>query len=135
MAKRSFRQLCLLGCLAIVAGLFSAAPPSTGAEVPRAIHVNLLDTGRTIALADGQELVVHLPLSSRYDDNTWRLVSNSGSGVKLIAGPNEVRPKDWTPWSHVSQLFYFRRQSPGVANLVLEEKYFSKPMLLKVIDR
>ena len=135
MDKRSLRQLCLLGCLAIVAGFFSAAPPSTCAERAPAIHVNLIDTGRTIALGEGQQLVVHLPLSSRYDDNTWYLVSNSGSGVKLIAGPNELRPKDWTPWGHGSQVFYFKRESPGVANLVLEQKYFSKPMLLKVVDR
>jgi OOP family OmpA-OmpF porin len=32
-------------------------------------------------------------------------------------------------------VFYFRREAPGTAHLVLEQSYWSKPMILKVVDR
>ena len=71
----------------------------------------------------------------RYDDNYWYVVRNSGAALKLIAGPDTVRPRDWTPWKSSSQVFYFRRESSGTVHLVLEQKYFSKPMILEVVDR
>ncbi len=139
MVNRSLRQWCLLGCLAIVAGFFSAVPSSLSAERPPhrqvCLHVSLADTGRTVALPVGQQLIVTLPLWPSYDDNYWYVVRNSGAPLKLIAGPNERRPRNWTPFMKSSQVFYFRRESPGITHLVLEQRYFSKPMILKVDDR
>jgi hypothetical protein len=136
MAKRSLRQSCLLACFAIVAGFISAASSSLSAERPPfgAVRVHLRNTGATIALSVGQQLIVTLPLS-RYDDDNWHVASNSGGAVKLIAGPNELRRRDWTPGKYHSQTFYFRRESPGTVHLVLERSYWSKPMLLGVVDR
>ena len=138
MFKRSLRQSCLFVCFAIVAGFFFAAPSSLSAERPprRQVtqHVNLQDTGQTVALSVGQQLIVTLPLK-RYDDDTWYVAENSGAGLKLIAGPDERRPRNWTPWKPRSQTFYFQRESPGTAHLVLEHAYWSKPMILDVVDR
>jgi hypothetical protein len=138
MFKRSLRQSCLLACFAIVAGFFFAAPSSLSAERPQrgqvAQRVNLNYTGKTIALSVGQQLVVTLPLG-RYDDNTWYVAENSGAGLKLIAGPDTLRPRDWTPFKQSRQVFYFQRESPGTAHLVLEQSYRSKAMTLKVVDR
>jgi hypothetical protein len=134
MVKRSLRQSCLLACFAIVAGLFSAAPSSPSERPLRQVVVNLADTGKTVALSVGQVLIVTLPLR-RYDDNYWYVARNSGAALKLIAGPNERRPRNWTPGVPSSQVFYFRRDSPGIAHLVLEGSYWSKPMLLEVVDR
>ena len=138
MIKRSLRQSCLFACFAIVAGFLSAAPSSLSAERPPrgqvTQHVNLQDTGQTVALSVGQQLSVTLPLR-RYDDDTWYVAENSGGGLKLIAGPDERRPRNWTPWKPRSQVFYFQRESPGTAHLVLEHAYWSKPMILDVVDR
>ena len=138
MFKRSLRQSCLFVCLAIVAGFFFAAPSSLSAERPlrRQVtqHVHLQDTGQTVALSVGQQLIVTLPLK-RYDDDTWYVAENSGAGLKLIAGPDERRPRNWTSWKPRSQVFYFQRESPGTAHLVLEHAYWSKPMILDVVDR
>ncbi len=139
MATRSLRQWWLLACLAMVAGLFFAAPSSLSAERPQrapgpvVLHVNLSDTGSTVRLPVGQQLVVTLPLR-RYDDNYWYVAENSGVGLKLIAGPNTLRPRDWTPFKQSRQVFYFQRESPGTAHLVLEQSYFSRPLILKVVD-
>jgi hypothetical protein len=137
MVKRSLPQWCLLACFAMAAGLLFTAPSSlSAARPPRdqvALRVNLLDTGQTIALPVGQQLVVSLPLR-RYDDNYWYVAENSGGGLKLIAGPDTRRPLNWTPFKPSTQVFYFQRVSPGTAHLVLEQSYFSKPMILKVVD-
>lgn len=146
MVKRSFRQSCLLACFAIVVGFFFAAPSSlSAARPPRQVkqYVYLQDTGETIALPVGQQLIVTLPLQ-RYDDNYWYVTRNSGAALKLIAGPNEIRPRDWTRLRQPSmQVFYFRRESPGTTHLVLEQNYsgpaapsasVQKPMVLKVVD-
>ncbi len=138
MVKRSLRQWCLVACFAIVAGFFSAAPSGLSAERPPrrqvAKHVYLRNTGATVALSVGQQLVVTLPLR-RYDDNFWYVARNSGGGLKLIAGPDTRRPRDWTPFKQSLQVFYFRRESPGTAHLVLEQSYWSRPMVLEVVDR
>ncbi len=136
MVERLLRLSFLLACFAIIAGFFFAVPSSLSAERPLrrpvAKYVYLRDTGQTVALSVGEELVVTLPLRP-YADNYWYVARNSG--LKLIAGPNERRPRNWTPWKYSSQVFYFRRESPGVAHLVLEQSYFSKPMILKVVDQ
>jgi outer membrane protein OmpA-like peptidoglycan-associated protein len=55
--------------------------------------------------------------------------------LKLVAGPNEIRGRNFKPWTRQSQqVFYFRKDAPGVAHLVLEQSYWSKPMILKVVD-
>jgi outer membrane protein OmpA-like peptidoglycan-associated protein len=136
MVKRSLRQSRLLACFAIVAASVFAAPSSlSAARPPRQVkqYAYLQDTGKTIALPVGQELIVTLPLRP-YDDNYWYVARNSGAPLKLIAGPDERRPRNWTPWMYSSQVFYFQRESPGTAHLVLEQSYFSKPMILKVLD-
>jgi|GEM_PF-767075 hypothetical protein len=140
MVKPSLRQSCLLACFAIAAGLFSAAPSALSAGQPArpprpvTLHVNLQNTGQTVALSVGQQLVVTLSMRP-YDDNYWYVSHNSGGVLKLIGGPDERRPRNWTPWMYSSQVFYFRRESPGTAHLVLEQSYFSRPMVLKVVDR
>ena len=138
MIKRLLRQSCLLACFAIVAGFFFAAPFSLSAAPPPRlqgdVHVGLGNTGKTVALSVGQELIVTLPLRP-YDDNYWYVARNSGGGLKLIAGPDDRRPRDWTPWKKSSQVFYFQRESPGVVHLVLEQNYWSRPMILEVVDQ
>ncbi len=138
MVKRLLLQSYLLACFAIVAGLFFAASASLSAEGPPrrqvAQRVNLRDTGETVALSVGQQLIVTLPLWP-YDDNYWYVVRNWGGSVKLVAGPDERRAPDWTPFRSSTQVFYFRREFPGIAHMVLEQRYYSKPLLLKVLDR
>lgn len=136
MVKRSLRQSYMLLCCAMVAGFFLAAPSSlSAARRPRradCVHVDLQDTGKTVALSVGEDLIVRLPLW-RYDDDYWFVTRNTG--LKLVAGPDTRRPPNWTPFMHRSQVFYFRRESPGTAHLVLDHAYWSKPMVLKVVDR
>ena len=136
MLNRSRRQICLFGFFPILAVLFLAACSSLSPARPldrAARYVNLQDTGKTIGLAVGQELVVTLPLWS-YDDNYWYVVRNSGTPLKLLAGPDTRRPPNWTPLMPSTQVFYFRRELPGTAHLVLEQSYYSKPMILRVVD-
>jgi hypothetical protein len=133
MVKRSLRRDCVLVFLATAALLFSATPSSSSQHPVRKVEVNLQDTGKTVALAVGQELIVTLPMK-RYDDNYWYVARNSGAQLKLIAGPDTRRPRNWTPFSASRQVFYFRREAPGVTSLVLEQSYWSKPMILKVVD-
>ncbi len=138
MVIRSLRQSCMLACFAIVAGFFFAVPSSLSAERPPRrqipLYVGLRDTGKTVALPVGQQLIVTLPLRP-YDYNYWYVARNSGAVLELIAGPDEQRPRNWTPWDYSSQVFYFRRESPGTAHLVLEQSYWSRPMVLEVVDR
>ena len=135
MLKRSLHPSSLFASFAIVVGLLSAAP-SALARTPGQpkTAVDLQDTGKTIALPVGEELIVTLPLKT-YDDNSWYIYKNSGVPLKLIAGPNEFRGRLFKPWTGQSaQVFYFRKESPGTAHLVLEQSYWSKPMILKVVD-
>lgn len=135
MLKRSLHQSCLLVSFAIIGGFLLAASPAL-AHVPwqPKMAVHLEDTGKTIGLAVGEELIVNLPLKT-YNDNYWYIYKNEGVPLKLIAGPNELRGKRYKPWSRkVAQIFYFRKESPGITHLVLEQSYFSKPMILKVVD-
>ena len=77
MIKRLLHRWCLPACFAIVAGFFFAAPSSLSAARPArarrqvCLRVNLHDTGRTVALSVGQQLIVTLPLYPSYDDNYW----------------------------------------------------------------
>jgi len=96
------------------------------------MFANLGDTGKVVALRVGQQLVVKLPMTN-YSDNSWHVTKISPS-LKLIAGPDEMRPVKWSPWKQSFQIFYFIRESPGTTDLVLEPNYFSKPMILKVVD-
>ncbi len=137
MLRRSLpppRMLTLLA-IAIVAGLFLARASSLFAArspAPVIVYVNWKDTGRTISLGVGQELFVKLPIRG-YRDDTWHVTKVSPS-LKLVAGPDELRPIHWSPWKFSFQVFYFRRMSPGTADLVMEPNYFLKPMVLKVAD-
>ena len=141
MIRRSLLESLLLAFFAIVAGCSCplrlprwrteriVGPP----RHPR-IAVDLQDTGKTIALPMGVELVVTLPLKT-YNDNYWYIYRNSGVPLKLIAGPNEMRGRNFKPWTRqAAQVFYFRKESPGTTHLVLEQSYWSKPMILKVVD-
>ncbi len=137
MLNRSFLRTSLFGyfAIAVVAGSFFAAtaPPAAASPARQvAMFANLGDTGKIVALRVGQQLVVKLPMTN-YSDNTWHVTRISPS-LKLIAGPDEMRPANWSPWKPSYQIFYFIRESPGTADLVLEPNYFSKPMILKVVD-
>jgi outer membrane protein OmpA-like peptidoglycan-associated protein len=135
MLRRSPHPSSLLASFAVVVGLMLAASAALAHEPwqPKT-EVNLQDTGKTIGLAAGEELVVTLPLKT-YDDNYWYVYKNEGVPLKLIAGPNEIRGRNFKPWTRQSaQIFYFRKESPGTAHLVLEQSYWSKPMILKVVD-
>jgi outer membrane protein OmpA-like peptidoglycan-associated protein len=150
MVKRLLCQCALLACSVIVAGFFYAVPPSLAAQHPRAVRVGLRDTGKTVPLAVGQQLIVRVPLQRRWDDNYWYVSSNSGAAIKLIAGPDTRPPPNWnfpsrhvfrpesptsmTLWKGGSQVFYFQREAPGTVHLVLEQRYFSEPMVLKLVD-
>lgn len=135
MIKRSIPKSCMLAGLVIVTGLFYGVRTSIADRHEMARYVSLEDSGKTIAIPVGQQLVVKLPLQRRWGDNTWTVVRNSGGSLKLIAGPDERRPPGWTIYKQSSQIFYFRRDAPGTADLVLEEKYWSTPMILKVVDK
>jgi hypothetical protein len=117
----------------LVAGLSSSAPAAYGAHPVHPIEVILLNTGSTVAVPVGQELVVSLPLL-HYDDDSWYLARSSGTGLNLIGSPVERRPRNWTPWGYSRQEFHFRRQSPGQVHLVFERSYWAKPMILDVVD-
>jgi outer membrane protein OmpA-like peptidoglycan-associated protein len=122
--------------LAMVAGFLLAAPPALAAAppvVPRQIGVTLPDTGRTIALGFGQTMVVSVPLRS-YSDDTWYVYRNSPPNLKLVAGPDKRIRRNPTFFSPNMQVFYFKRVSPGTVSFVLEEKYYNKPLILRVID-
>jgi hypothetical protein len=135
MIRRSQHRSLLLAFVAIGAGFLSAAASAFAHEPPPPrMEVNLLDTGETIALPVGEELVVALPLKT-YNDNYWYIYGNSGVPLKLIGGPNELRGRNFKPWTRqTAQLFYFRKEAPGTTHLVLEQSYWSKPMILKVVD-
>jgi hypothetical protein len=123
--------------IAIVAALFLGTPHSLSAarRPPRTpvVYVNWKDTGQTIALGSGEELFVKLPIRG-YHDDSWN-VTKISPNLKLVAGPDELRPAHWSPWQFSFQVFYFRRVGPGTANLVMEPNYFLKPMILLVADR
>ena len=135
MNKPSLRQCGMLLGFTIFALFFFASPSSPSARPVSKVQikVNIRDSGKTVALAVGQRLVVTVPLF-RYDDATWSVVTNSGSALKLIAGPDTLRPKNWTQFTKSKQVFYFLREAPGTVNLVLLQNYTSKPMILKVVD-
>jgi hypothetical protein len=135
MNKPLLRQCGLLLGFTIFALFFFASPssPSSRPVSKVQVKVNIRDSGKTVALAVGQRLVVTVPLA-RYDDATWHVVNNSGAGLKLIAGPDILRPQNWTPFMNTRQVFYFQREAPGTVNLVLEQNYTTKPMILKVVD-
>ena len=130
---RSYLNVCL--AIAIAAGSFSVASTSLSATppAPAAMFADLGDTGKAVPLRVGQQLVVKLPMRD-YADNTWHVTKISPS-LKLVAGPDELRPLQWSPWTLSLQVFYFQRESTGTVDLVLEPNYFSKPMILKVVDR
>jgi outer membrane protein OmpA-like peptidoglycan-associated protein len=128
----SLSQSCLIASLALVAGLLCAIPSAYASRQTR-VEVLLWQTGQTIAVPVGDELVVSLPLL-HYEDDYWYIARNSGGDLKLVGSPVEKRPRNWTPWGYSRQEFHFRRVSPGTTHLVLERAYWSKPMVLKVID-
>lgn len=137
MRRRSLpsAKTLILLAIAIVGGLFLAEPSSLFAArspQPAIVYVNWKDTGQTISLGVGQELFVKLPIRP-YRDDTWHVTKVSPS-LKLVAGPDELRPVHWSPWKFSFQVFYFRRMSPGTADLVMEPNYFLKPMVLKIAD-
>jgi hypothetical protein len=132
MISRSFSQSYLIVSLALAAGLLCSAL-SAYAATSHPVEIILLDTGKTVAIPVGQELVVSLPLL-HYEDDYWYMASNSGGTMSLIAQPVEKRPRNFTPWGYSRQEFHFRRQSPGPAHLVFERSYWSKPMVLEVVD-
>jgi hypothetical protein len=138
MLKRFFRPSFLVVSIVLAAGLLNIAPfARAAAHPPRKgpLRVGLLDTGQTVALPFGQDLIVTVPLKP-YDDNYWYVSRNTGGVLKLIAGPDERRAKNWTPMMGSTVVFYFQRVAPGTANLVLEQAYFSRPpMILRVVDR
>jgi hypothetical protein len=123
MFRRSFSASCLL----------YVAPSAYAAHPKRAVQIILVDTGKTVAVPVGQELVVSLPLL-HYDDDYWYLASSTGGGLNLIGEPVQRRPRNWTPWGYSRQEFHFRRQAPGPVHLVFERSYYSKPMVLEVVD-
>lgn len=136
MVNRSLRVVL---CRAIVGGFFLAAPFSLSAARPprpqARVNVSLADSGRTVALSVGQQLVVTLPLWPSRDDNYWYVSRNSGTALKLIQGPDTRFRRNWTPFKPSLEVFYFQRVAPGPADLVLEQSYWSKPMILRVVDR
>ena len=138
MVNRLLSPSRLLACFAIVVGLFFATPSSSsGVRETRghsALHVSRQDTGHTVALSVGQEMVVTVPLRP-YRDNHWYVAENSGGALKLIARPDEKRKRNWEPGKPSQVVFYFRRESPGTAHLVLEPGNGERPMLLEVVDR
>lgn len=134
MLKKSLRPAYRLASFAtaILVGLVLAAPSasSLASTHPAPVFVNLSDTGKTVVLQAGQQLMVKLPMRD-YQDNSWHITKISPN-LKLVAGPDELRPVHWSPWTLSFQVFYFRRVSPGSADLVMEPNYFSKPLVLRV---
>jgi len=135
MFRRSFSPSFLIVCLGIAASLLVYAAPSACSGSPQQppVRVSLRDSGKTVALSVGQELIVSLQLGP-YDDDSWRVIPNSGAALKLI-GDDMRYPRDSTARKNKSQEFRFRRESPGTSHLVLERSYSSKPMILEVVDR
>lgn len=139
MIKRLLPHSRLITCfkIAIVAAFFFAAPSYLFAARtmphPVAIFADWKDSGKDVPLAVGQQLVVKLPLRG-YHDDTWK-VTHISPALKLIGGPDELRPVHWSPWKPSFQVFYFQRQSPGPVNFVMERNYPTKPLILKVVDR
>lgn len=125
--------------IVIVAAFFLAAPSSLSASRPPRgqipVRVFITDTGKTVALSAGQVLVVEVPLTKPETGNSWFVSVNSGAPLKLIAGPDELRGRDWAPGKEELQVFYFIGQSPGTTHLVMERKYPTKPMILTVVER
>lgn len=136
MRRRSQRQWYMLVLFATAAGFVFGSPHSLSAARPEpAVRVDLLDTGKTVSVRVGQQLIVALPLQ-RYPTDYWYVARNSGDDLKLVAGPDELRAKDWEFSMKRTQIFYFKKLSPGTADLELEEHYPSKkPMFLKVVDQ
>ena len=138
MLKGFLRRLSLSTFLAIatVTGIFVTAPAALKASPqPRqpAVFVQWSLKGiDTVPVADGQQLVVKLPIRG-YHDDSWHLTKISPN-LKLIAGPDELRPIHWSPWKFSFQVFYFKRIGPGRADLVLEPNYYLKPMVLRVLE-
>ena len=136
MLRRARGQWCMLVLFAIAGGFVFGSASSLSAEAHEPVlRVDLLDTGKTVSLRVGQLLAVWLPLKP-YQTDYWYVARNSGDDLKLVAGPDELRAKDWTVSMKRAQVFYFKKQAPGTADLVLEEHYPSKkPMFLKVVDQ
>jgi hypothetical protein len=137
MLKRSLLRSCMLTglALAIVAGFF-VAPCALSAQGPArqpAMFVDWKDTGKIVNLAVGQQMVVKLPIRG-YHDDAWQ-VTQISPALKLIGGPDELRPVNWSPWKFSFQVFYFQRQAPGTVNFVMEPNYYQRPLVLKVVDR
>lgn len=136
MLNRILRQSYSLVTFAIAVSavliLTARSFPSAASVRPTTVFVNLSDTGKTVPLKAGQELMVKLPMRS-YNGNTWHITKVSPS-LKLAAGPDELRPLHWSPWTLSFQVFYFQRVAPGTADLVMEPNYFSKPLVLRVTD-
>ena len=133
MISRSFTSSCLIVSMCLAAALLCSAPSAYATRPSHPVEIMLLDTGKTIAVPVGQELVVSLPLL-HYEDDYWYLAHTSGDGLSLIGGPVEKRPRNFTPWGYSRQEFHFRRQSSGHVHLVFERSYWSKPMILDVVD-
>jgi len=133
MIRRFFCSSCLVVSLCLVAGVLCASSSAFASRRPRPVEVILADTGKTVAVPMGQELVVTLPLL-HYEDDYWYLAENTGGGLTLIAQPVQKRARNWTPWGYSRQEFHFRREAAGTSHLVLERAYWSHPMVLKVID-
>jgi hypothetical protein len=136
MLKRSLLRSCMLTglTLAIVAGF--VAPCALSAPGPTrqlAKFIVWQDTGKTVDIAVGQQMVVKLPIRD-YHDDAWH-VTHISPALKLIGGPDELRPVNWSPWKFSFQVFYFQRQAPGSVDFVMEPNYYQKPLVLKVVDR
>jgi hypothetical protein len=122
--------------IAIVAGFFLDAPSTLSAARPprpAAVFVDWKDTGKIVDLAVGQQMVVKLPIRTDRND-AWH-VTRISPALKLIAGPDEMRPVNWSPWKFSFQVFYFQRLAPGTVDFVMEPNYYNPPLVLKVQDR
>jgi hypothetical protein len=136
------RLICVVFAMAILWGCatesthLATSPPASPVEHPRVrpqVFASLSKTGRTVALGSGQTLVVALPVRL-YSDNTWYVSRNSPPGVQLVAVSKKEAVKNRRRFNFGRQRFYFKRVAPGTVHLVLEQKYASKPMLLRVVD-
>src|SRR5579863_7913606 len=110
MLNRSLPRLCLniFLAIAVVAGSMFAVSTSLSAAPtvrPAAKFADLGDTGKFVALRVGEQLVVKLPMHE-FNDSTWHVAKISPS-LRLIAGPDELRPIEWSPWTLSYQIFYF----------------------------